>query len=74
MVDNDAPDDKTGRRARLRQRLARGGDALLDHELIDARRSWQRRGTRLGAKASSMRSSANAVCWRAFGGRACRTT
>jgi DNA repair protein RadC len=35
MADSDAPDDKTGHRARLRQRLARGGEALLDHELIE---------------------------------------
>jgi DNA repair protein RadC len=35
MADNDAPDDKSGHRARLRQRLARGGEALLDHELIE---------------------------------------
>lgn len=35
MADGDVPDDKTGHRARLRQRLAQGGDALLDHELIE---------------------------------------
>jgi DNA repair protein RadC len=35
MADGEAPDDKTGHRARLRQRLARGGEALLDHELIE---------------------------------------
>jgi len=35
MADSDAPDDRTGHRARLRQRLARGGEALLDHELIE---------------------------------------
>jgi DNA repair protein RadC len=35
MADGDAPDDKSGHRARLRRRLALGGDALLDHELIE---------------------------------------
>jgi DNA repair protein RadC len=35
MADGDAPDDKAGHRARLRQRLALGGEALLDHELIE---------------------------------------
>ncbi len=35
MADSDAPDDKAGHRARLRQRLALGGEALLDHELIE---------------------------------------
>jgi len=37
MADSDAPSDTIGHRARLRERLlARGGgDALLDHELIE---------------------------------------
>ncbi len=35
MADGDAPDDKTGHRGRLRRRLAVGGEALLDHELIE---------------------------------------
>jgi len=44
MADADPPDgdpqgtpdnDHAGHRARLRQRLAKGGDALLDHELIE---------------------------------------
>ena len=35
MADDDVPDDKAGHRARLRKRLALGGDALLDHELLE---------------------------------------
>lgn len=33
--DERASQDGAGHRARLRQRLAEGGDGLLDHELIE---------------------------------------
>lgn len=36
MADADAPNDSAGHRARLRERLATGGgEALLDHELLE---------------------------------------